>query len=84
MHLTLALRNTSAEIQQKPGKQTLVHTALACVDVKKWQSNIREGEICPCSSGSHFEKENEVSSQVLILKNNRDRQKAQMRNEKPD
>lgn len=66
VHLTLALRNTSAEIQQKPGKQTLVHTALACVDVKK--SNIREGKICPCSSGSHFEKANEVSSQVLILK----------------
>lgn len=57
MHLTPALRNTSAEIQQKPGKQTLVHTSLACVDVEKWQSNIRERKICPCSSGSHFEKE---------------------------
>lgn len=67
MHLTLALRNTSGEIQQKPRKQALVHTALACVDVEKWQSNLERERSVLVHLEVISKKKHEVFIQVLIL-----------------
>lgn len=55
MHLTLNQENTSVETQKKPRKHRLVCVYLHVQSLKRGNLIIKEKDVCPGSSGSHFE-----------------------------